>query len=307
VPGWDTIYNYAAGAIGNLVESRADFEIRRVASIGANSNGTYDSVLGAVLTVPGVLDAYVLGNPLDVTSGATFTGSISGSTLTVDSTSVIGTIAIGQTVQDGGVNVAQGTYIVSGGGTSWGLNLTYGSPVSDQAMVSAQGGVQLVAHSIYVGVYGGNSTTVAEAIFSKVSPGCNFNGSTTVAVQDTQFPYSAPYPTYAITFTTLTPTPVFFNVEMLQNANVPPNAVQLIQQSIINTFTGLTSGVNAARAGATILHSQYYAGLFALGAWVQITEIQVGLPTANGPSVLMQINQEPTIQASNITVTFNLS
>ena len=303
VSGWDTVYNWAAGAVGNNVESRADFETRRVASIGANSNGTYDLVLGAVLSVPGVLDAYVLGNPLDVTSGATFTGAISGSTLTVSGT-VTGTIAIGQTVTDGGVNVAQGTYIISGSGTSWGLNLTYGSPVSAEAMTSSQGGVPLVAHSIYVGAYGGNSQAIANAIFSKISPGCNFNGNTTLSVQDTQFPYSAPYPTYAITFNTLTPTPVKFSVAMLSNPNVPANAVQLIQQAIINTFTGLTPGVNAARTGAIILHSQYYAALFALGTWVQISEILVGTATANQPSVLMQINQEPTIQASNITVTF---
>lgn len=63
VPGWDTITNLTAGVLGNLVETRAAFEDRREATVAANSVGTPDSILGAVLKVPGVLDAYVVDNP----------------------------------------------------------------------------------------------------------------------------------------------------------------------------------------------------------------------------------------------------
>jgi len=62
IPGWDAINNAADGVIGNDVESRAAFEARRAASVAVNSNGSLPSVLGAVLSVSGVIDAYVTEN-----------------------------------------------------------------------------------------------------------------------------------------------------------------------------------------------------------------------------------------------------
>jgi len=62
IPGWDAITNVAAGAIGNLTETPSQFEARRVASVAQNSIGWLSAVLGAVLNVPGVLDAYATEN-----------------------------------------------------------------------------------------------------------------------------------------------------------------------------------------------------------------------------------------------------
>lgn len=63
VPGWDTINNVSDGVIGRNVESRAEFELRRSASVAQNSMGMLTSVQGAVLSVADVLDAYVTENP----------------------------------------------------------------------------------------------------------------------------------------------------------------------------------------------------------------------------------------------------
>lgn len=62
IPGWDAITNPSAGVLGNNVESRSEFEARRSASVAHNSIGSLPSVLGAVLTVPDVIDAYVTEN-----------------------------------------------------------------------------------------------------------------------------------------------------------------------------------------------------------------------------------------------------
>lgn len=62
IPGWDSINNVEDGVLGNLTESRADFEARRSASVALNSRGSIPSVLGAVLNVAGVLDAFVTEN-----------------------------------------------------------------------------------------------------------------------------------------------------------------------------------------------------------------------------------------------------
>lgn len=62
IPGWDAITNPSDGVLGNNVESRAAFEARRAASVAHNSIGSLPSVLGSVLTVPDVIDAFVTEN-----------------------------------------------------------------------------------------------------------------------------------------------------------------------------------------------------------------------------------------------------
>ncbi|MER9376014.1 baseplate J/gp47 family protein [Mesorhizobium sp. M0491] len=62
IPGWDSINNPDDGVLGNNVEGRAAFEARRAASVALNSQGSLPSVLGAVLEVSNVIDAYVTEN-----------------------------------------------------------------------------------------------------------------------------------------------------------------------------------------------------------------------------------------------------
>ena len=62
VAGWNTINNTAAGSLGNLVESRAEFELRRQNSVAGNAVNTLQSLYGAVLSVPNVIEAYVVDN-----------------------------------------------------------------------------------------------------------------------------------------------------------------------------------------------------------------------------------------------------
>lgn len=62
IPGWDAIINPSDGVLGNDVESRSAFEARRAASVALNSIGSLPSVLGAVLAVPNVIDAFVTEN-----------------------------------------------------------------------------------------------------------------------------------------------------------------------------------------------------------------------------------------------------
>jgi uncharacterized phage protein gp47/JayE len=64
VTGWETVTNLSAGVVGNDVESRADFEFRRRNSVAANAVNSPQAIYGAVLGVEGVLDAYVIDNPL---------------------------------------------------------------------------------------------------------------------------------------------------------------------------------------------------------------------------------------------------
>lgn len=62
IPGWDSITNPADGIPGRDVESRADFEARRAASVALNAVGILPAIRATVLNVPDVLDAYVTEN-----------------------------------------------------------------------------------------------------------------------------------------------------------------------------------------------------------------------------------------------------
>lgn len=62
ISGWDTINNPSAGVLGTDVESRADFEHRRQQSVASNAQGVMGAVLGAVLNVADVTDAWGYNN-----------------------------------------------------------------------------------------------------------------------------------------------------------------------------------------------------------------------------------------------------
>lgn len=63
IPGWDSITNSDEGVLGNDVEGREAFELRRAASVALNSVGSVSAIKAAVLNVTNVLDAYVTDNP----------------------------------------------------------------------------------------------------------------------------------------------------------------------------------------------------------------------------------------------------
>lgn len=65
VPGWDAITNDVDGIVGRLAETPHEFEQRRSDSVAANSTGILPAVRGAVLSVDGVLDAFVTENDTD--------------------------------------------------------------------------------------------------------------------------------------------------------------------------------------------------------------------------------------------------
>lgn len=163
------------------------------------------------------------------------------------------------------------------------------------------GDFTLAPNSLYVGVYGGAAQDVANAIWTRKSPGCNYNGNTPVTVYDTSAG-SQPYPAYQVTYQTLTAVPILFAVQIVNNPNLPSNYVQLIQNAIIAAFTGADNG-SRARSGTTLYAGRYYQGAQAVDPSVEVLSIQLGTTTANANSVVMGIDQTPTITASNISVT----
>lgn len=134
--------------------------------------------------------------------------------------------------------------------------------------------VDIPANAIYVCVSGGSSADVADAILSKLNPGPEMVGNTTVTAYDDNPLYAEPVP-YEITYQIPDPLTVLFSVVLQNNSGVPANAGTLVQNAIVSAFSGGDGGTRA-RIGSKIFASRYYTPVAALGSWVQIVSIDVG-------------------------------
>lgn len=165
-------------------------------------------------------------------------------------------------------------------------------------------GQTLVPHSLYVCAFGGTDQAVGDAIWSKVSVGCNFNGNTTVTVIDDSG-YAPPEPEYEVKFERPADLPIYFAVTVQNLSATPDSTVETqIQNAIISAFGGGDGG-QRARIGSLILATRYVAPIVSNGSLIALLSVFVGAaPAPATPSVQVQIDQHPTIAPGNIQVTF---
>ena len=174
----------------------------------------------------------------------------------------------------------------------------------------------LAPHSVYIAVVGGSASAIAQAIWLAKDGGCSYSawpdypsGSTvpgegsveTSIVYDTR--YSAPQPSYGVSFVVPAATPVYFAVTVQNSASLPSNYTALIKAAVIAQFNGENSNTPAGIA-SEILASSYYGAVIASVPGLSLLSVLVGL---SGPGaaydLTMGIDQVPTLDSSNITVT----
>jgi hypothetical protein len=159
----------------------------------------------------------------------------------------------------------------------------------------------LAPHSLYVAVVGGTDADIAKAIWAKKDVGCDYNGNTIVVVTDNSG-YLPPLPTYTVKFQRPTPLPIKFAVSIQNDPGLPSNIVLLVKAAITATFNG-TDGSTRVRIGALLLASKFYPGVIKIGQEVSVLSILLGSVTPTLTSQLIGIDQAPTVQDSDITVT----
>lgn len=174
---------------------------------------------------------------------------------------------------------------------------------NNTAAAITKGGAVIAKNSLYVAVAGGAAQAIANAIFSKKAPGCDYTGNTTLIVTDTNSGYSPPLPTYSVSFQTPAPLTILFAVQIANSIAVPASATSQIQGAILAAFAGADGGTRA-RIGATLFASRFYGGIAALGSWAEIVSLQIGTVTANANTVTVNINQVPVTAAADIAVSF---
>lgn len=153
------------------------------------------------------------------------------------------------------------------------------------------GGVSIAAHSLYVAVQGGTDLDVATAIWTKKPPGCAYNGSTTVTVEDTNSGYLTP-PTYAVSFTRAAALTVNVAVSLANGVDVPSDVVAQVTAAVSAQFATL------ARIGQTLYASSFVCPIGALGEWTRIISVTVN----GGSSQVVHINQIPALGTVTVTL-----
>ncbi len=185
IPGWDSITNPTDGVLGRDVESRADFEARRSASVAINAQGVFPSIRAAVLSVEGVTDAYVFSN--DTASAATVGGvSIAAHSLYVcaaggtnlDVATAIwrkknpgcgytGNTTVTVTDTNSGYQIPQPTYSVTfQRPTNLSINFAISIPNSIGVPSDANTQIQNAIASAFVGEDGGPKAGIGATIFA---------------------------------------------------------------------------------------------------------------------------------------------
>jgi len=180
----------------------------------------------------------------------------------------------------------------------WGYDNVLSSPAS----VS---GVTVPANSILITVAGGASQDVAQAIWSKKSPGCGYGGNTTVVVYDENPLLSPPFPAYNVTYQIAVPLQLLFNVTLVNNPQIPSNASQLVQAALIAAVTqGITPSSSSqavpglrARIASVVYATQYIPAINQLGPWANVAAISIG--SANTPGATFT----GSISGNTLTVT----
>ncbi len=176
----------------------------------------------------------------------------------------------------------------------------------------------LAPHSVYIAVVGGTASAIAQAIWLAKDAGCSYSawpnypagsnvpglGSVeTVVVYDQRPQYAPNYPAYGVSFIIPNPTPIYFAVTVANAPSLPSNYVTLIQNAILAQFNG-SSSASPAGIASFILSLSYTGAIFAAVPGVSLVSIFVGLAASpTGYDVTLGIDQQPTLQASNITVT----
>ncbi len=174
----------------------------------------------------------------------------------------------------------------------------------------------LAPHSVYIACVGGAASAIAQAIWLAKDSGCSYSawpnypggsnvpgeGSVeTVIVYDTR--YAAPQPAYGISFIVPAATPVYFAVTVTNASVLPSDYVTLIQNAIIAQFNGQNNNTPAGIA-SLILALNYTGAILTAVPGVSLVSIFVGLSSSpSGYDVTMGIDQAPTIESSDITVT----
>ena len=165
-------------------------------------------------------------------------------------------------------------------------------------------GVSIPSHSVAICIYGGDDDAIAETIYNKKDAGCGTTGFTTVTYVATDFGNA----TYNYSIVRPTPTDVHVAVEINRTDSTSATVEQDIKDAIIADFNGQDTNSGNIRVGLaqTLYASRFAVSVIKTAGVSDLVGITVALGSGTaGASITIPGDVEPTISASDITVTIN--
>lgn len=159
------------------------------------------------------------------------------------------------------------------------------------------GSTSYVLHpkEVFICVLGGSNLPIAQAIYSKLT------GTTLVGNTSTTVTSAITGQTNTIKFNRPSAYSIKFSVDIKDSPLLPTDTIDLVKQSILDSFNG-KNGFERARIASTIYSSQYYAPIAILDPNIKLLSIKTGHTTANLDSIDVGIDQYPSLSISNISV-----
>jgi len=320
INGWESVNNSSPGTVGSAVETPAAFEYRREQSVGINAQGSIPAIYAACFAVPGVIDVFVTQNNTSAVVSGAINGNPNSTAYPVAANSVYVAVTGGaaQAVANAiwaATNIgaaypptfagtgSQSAGVVAISATTSGylaIGMSLAGAVHGSPTITSFGTYTVAAGTGTVNV--STSGTAASGAVTGAQSGTAGATLVTETVQDTSG-YNNPIPSYQVSYVNPVSTPIYFAVTLAASTLLPSNITTLVQQAIINQFTGQTQGSLRERIGAQILASRYFGPVQAIGSEVSILTITIGFNSSVGQASLqMGIDQEPTISATNILV-----
>lgn len=178
------------------------------------------------------------------------------------------------------------------------LSLSFRENVEDTARVID--GINLVAHSVWACVDGGEDIDVATALYGAKTAGANWNGSVAVQVTD---PYSNQKTTVKFDRPVAVPVMVRFTLGATGNVSDPSGTIRDAVIAYVNGQTdeaGFTLG-----QGVSPFELAAAANLAAPGMFIKKVEVALKAvsPVWQTSTIDTGLNQKPTMASSDILVT----
>lgn len=170
------------------------------------------------------------------------------------------------------------------------------NPTSSIVTIS---GYPVPANNYVLSVLGGADQDIALQMLSRISMATQA-GNTPVEVTD-------PISGRKYTMTILRPTALnyFFKIELANQAQLPANIVQLVQQAVFDDFYN-----NRVRIGSTTFATRFVTAINTVYPSISINSITMasqpegGTLSPYGPSVVCDLDQYPALNTENINVSF---
>lgn len=163
-------------------------------------------------------------------------------------------------------------------------------------------GVTINGHSVYISVYGGDDTEIAEAIYRKKDAGCGTDGNTTISYVDTTINNYRGGITSTYRIQRPTPLDFYVQVTLRKTLTTPATVVDDVKAAVLANFNGTDDGIGRVRMAAICYASRFFCSI--AGAGVQdLISVKVSTDGSTWvDEITVTADRVPVLDPNNISV-----